>query len=386
MKAIMMLVNEFPPLPVGGAERQAERLSEWLVQQGWHVRVLTRSANNLSAQEEKNGILITRPRTFGPGKMRTLTFLSGVFYQLWKQQKEYRILHAHLGFGPAFAAVIFGRLIGKKVIIKLGNSGEFGDIRVSKATLRGRIRLAVFRAWADKIILLDQEMYAEAIQAGFPAGKLVQMNNGINAKQYMFPADRTQAKKELGFSNKTVIVYTGRLAPQKSLSTLIHGLSIALPNCPDLHLILVGDGPEKERLEAEIQRLGISEQVNFLGNQPDVKPYLAAGDIFALPSNVEGISNALLEAMAAGLACLVTPVGGNLEVVEDGKNGLLIPVGDVSAWGKALAEVGSSPAYFNSLGKAAQIRIADTYDFAVVGKQYEDLYESLDSQEIQVPD
>jgi glycosyltransferase involved in cell wall biosynthesis len=99
--------------------------------------------------------------------------------------------------------------------------------------------------------------------------------------------------------------------------------------------------------------------------------------MFVLPSITEGISNALLEAMAAGVACLATPVGGNLEVLAQGKYGVLIPVGDVSAWAKAFTEIGNDPALRAKLGQIARERIFSQYDFNVVGAQYEDLYSEL---------
>jgi glycosyltransferase involved in cell wall biosynthesis len=133
MSGVVMLVNEFPPLPVGGAERQAERLAAHLAQRpvNGHAR-----ASGLPASEERAGFQIVRPPLFGPGKARTLTFILGALYTLWRLRRHYQILHAHLAFGPAVAAVIAGRLLGKRVLVKLGTSGEFGDICVSQRSLR----------------------------------------------------------------------------------------------------------------------------------------------------------------------------------------------------------------------------------------------------------
>jgi glycosyltransferase involved in cell wall biosynthesis len=155
---VIHLVNEFPPLPVGGAERQAERLSGWLAARGWKVSVLTRGAASLPSRETRDGFEIVRIRPRGPGKLKSLTFVLGSVWTLLQRRNEYKILHAHLSFGPAFAAVIAARLLGKRVIVKLGNSGEFGDIRVSQKTLRGGVRLFALRRWADAVIALDDAM------------------------------------------------------------------------------------------------------------------------------------------------------------------------------------------------------------------------------------
>jgi glycosyltransferase involved in cell wall biosynthesis len=377
VNGVIMLVNEFPPLPVGGAEHQAERLSAWLAQRGWSVRVITRHAPGLPTQEARAGFEITRPFTGGSGKIRTLTFVLGTLFSLWKLRKSYCILHAHLAFGPAFAAVIIGRLLNKRAIVKLGNSGDFGDIQVSQSSWRGRLRLFAFRRWANTIITLDEAMHAEALAAGFDAGRLLRINNGIDAQAFAPALSRAEAHTQLGLQDKVVVLHVGRLAEQKALPTLLEALALALETAPDLHLILVGDGPKLSALEAQAQTLGLDGQITFAGQQANVRPYLAAADLFALPSTAEGISNALLEAMAAGLACLAAPVGGNPEVLDQGRCGLLLPMRDASAWGTALANLGNDSERRQSLGLAARQRILDQYDFSVVGKYYEDLYTHL---------
>ncbi|MBN8657123.1 MAG: glycosyltransferase, partial [Anaerolineae bacterium] len=120
MNGVVMLVNEFPPLPVGGAETQAERLSEHFAKNGWNVWVVTRLADGLPEREQRNGFQIVRPKTFGFKKVRTLSFMLSALGYLFANRSKYQILHAHLAFGPAFVAVLFGKLFGKKVIVKLG--------------------------------------------------------------------------------------------------------------------------------------------------------------------------------------------------------------------------------------------------------------------------
>ncbi len=374
---VIMLVNEFPPLPVGGAERQAERLSGYLAQNGWPVQVLTRKTAELPPKEKRNGFEIIRPATFGPGKLKTISFVLGSIFHLWKVRRQFEIVHAHLAFGPAFAGVIVAHLLNKKVIVKLGNSGKFGDIYASQQTSRGRLRLAVLRKWADLVIALDSTMEAEALAAGFAKNRVRRMFNGIEAEHFAPTQPDATAKARLGLQDKIVLLYMGRFAPQKSLPTLLMALAKAKVDCPQLHLLLLGDGPEKPALETMAKELGISTQVTFVETQADVCPYLNAADMFVLPSLAEGISNALLEAMAAGLACLTTPTGGSPEVLEQGQCGLLLPAEDPDSWAKAMAELGNDPVKRKALGEAAQKRIADHFDFSVVGAQYETLYLDL---------
>ena len=374
---VVMLVNEFPPLPVGGAERQAERLSGWLAARGWKISVLTRGAASLSARETRDGFEILRVRPRGPGKLKSLTFVLGALWTLFRRRNDYKILHAHLSFGPAFAAVIAARLLGKRVVVKLGNSGEFGDIRVSQKTLRGRVRLFALRRWADAVIALDDAMQVEALEAGFDARRLRRMNNGINFESFLSTRTKEEAKSALNLSGKVIVLFMGRLSEQKSLPTLFNAFAVARKDCPALHLLLLGDGPSRRALEFQAEKLDLSAHVTFAGSQRDVRPYLEAADVFALPSVSEGISNALLEAMSAGLACVATPVGGNAEVLDAGACGVLLPPRDESAWAAALAELGNDSQRRERLGTAARQRVRERYDFSIVGGQYESLYREL---------
>lgn len=202
-------------------------------------------------------------------------------------------------------------------------------------------------------------------------------NNGIDASLYDFAMTNDDAKQALGLDGKTIILFVGRLDPVKSLPTLLDAFSFSLDRVPDLHLIIVGDGPDRIPLEKRSRELHLESKVDFKGNQRDVIPYLQAADMFVLCSETEGISNALLEAMSARVACLATPVGGNLEVLAGGKHGLMVPVGDVKAWADAIVKVACDTDLRTKLGRSARERILEQYDFNVVGRRYEDLYHEL---------
>lgn len=377
MKGVVMLVNEFPPIPTGGAERQAERLAVYLKSNKWPVWVITRRIDGLPARQEYQGLEIIRPLTTGFGKLKTITFVLGTLLSLWKLRSKYSILHAHLVFGPAFAAVVAARFLGKRVIVKLGNSGEFGDVQTSRGTLRGRLRLAILREWADIIIALDDSIYNEILSVGIDPKRIRRIPNGIDVGNFSPLQTRSEAKNKFGLADKIVLIYVGRLSPQKSLPTLLQALERSLPACPSFHLLLVGDGADRVALENQVQLLAISDHVTFLGNQPDVRPYLNAADLFVLPSTSEGISNSLLEAMSAGLACVVTTVGGNFDVLDQGRCGVLLSPGDVSAWSISLIELGNDPEKRKALGDAAQKHVTSHFDFSVVGSLYENLYTEL---------
>jgi len=372
-----MLVNEFPPLPVGGGERQAERLAVQLVKQGLQVGVITRGSRKLVSYEDRAGFWIKRIPQRGVGKIKSLSFLFGAIAELYRIRHSYDILHAHLAFTPAVIAVIMGRLFGNPSIIKYGNSGYYGDIKTAQTSLHGRVKLALFRRWADAHIALDENIKTELLDAGFPSDRIYYIVNGIDTSVFIPTTKKNQVKESLGKEGKIVLIFVGRFAPQKSLSVLIMAFSQALKKVSNLHLLLVGEGPEQQNLEQLIDQFSIHQKVTFTGNVEDVQKYYSASDIFVLPSLSEGISNALLEAMASGLACVVTNVGGAAHLLDGGDCGILVPPKRVDILADKIIELSQNPAQLNRLGTLARQRAQSHFDITVISKQYENLYTFL---------
>jgi len=376
MKGVMMLVNYFPPLPTGGAERQAERLATYMVTRSMPSGVITRRVGPLPVHETRDGFDVYRLKQFGPGKIKTFTFTIAAIFSLLRLRNTYDILHAHLAFSPAIAAAIVGKILRKVVIVKFGNSDSFGDIQRSQKTWRGRLRLAILRRWADACVALDSEMEKEILAAGFSREHVIRMNNGIDTDRFKPCLDKSLAgtSLDLNLKDKTFILYTGRFVPQKALHLLLSAMKQAVFSCEDLHLLMVGNGEERDALIRQAEELGIQQHITFIDQVNDVRPYLHASHIFVLPSLAEGISNSLLEAMSCGLACLATGVGGTTEVLDNGKCGILVPPSNIKELANALIRLGQSAGERARLGDLARQRILDTYDFQVVGEQYHKLY------------
>ena len=380
MKGVMMLVNYFPPLPTGGAERQAERLATYLVSRNVPSGVITRRVGSLPKHERRDGFDVYRLAQFGPGKIKTVTFTIAAIISLLRLRHSYDILHAHLAFSPAIAAAVAGKILRKVVIVKFGsNNTSSGEIKLSQKTWRGRLRLAILRRWVDICIALDSEMEKEILDAGFSPERVIRMGNGIDTARFKPFAEKFSAKKalDLGSGDKTLVLYTGRLIPEKALDLLLMAMKKAMASCKELHLLMIGKGNERDSLVALAEKLGIRHSVTFIDYIDDVQPYLNAGDIFVLPSLGEGISNSLLEAMSCGLACISTRVGGSTEVLGDGKYGLIVPPNNVKELTEALVRLGNSASERKQLGNLARQRILEKYDFEIVGELYYSLYNRL---------
>lgn len=172
-------------------------------------------------------------------------------------------------------------------------------------------------------------------------------------------------------------VTVARLVPQKGIDVLIRALELASGVAADWTLTLVGDGPERSSLEQQVQAAGLQSRVGFLGFRADPQTFLLRSGVFVLPSRYEGMPNALLEAMAAGLAVVVTDASpGPLEVVEDGVNGLVVPSDDAQALAGALERLAANPDLREQLGAMARHTLRQL-DWPVVGPIWDALVNPL---------
>jgi len=155
-------------------------------------------------------------------------------------------------------------------------------------------------------------------------------------------------------------VLVARLVEQKGVDILIDAFARVADRLPDWRLDLVGDGPLRERLEAQARRAGIAERVSFHGHQADPFPFLYAASVFVLPSRFEGMPNAMLEAMGVGLAIIVSDASpGPLELIRHGETGLVFPTGDAGALADAILRLCGDSALRERFAAAAEARAAD---------------------------
>jgi glycosyltransferase involved in cell wall biosynthesis len=188
---------------------------------------------------------------------------------------------------------------------------------------------------------------------------------------------REEARDRLGLLPEDFVVAAlGRFVPVKGFDLLVAALPRLAQSASGARLLLIGDGPERERLTALATHLGVSERVTITGATRDVGAYLAAADVFAAPSRNEGMGRALVEAMALGLPVVGAAVGGIPAVVTDGVCGRLVPSGDAGALAEALADLAADAALRAKLGAAAAER-AEAFSTAVADRRMLALYDTL---------
>lgn len=170
------------------------------------------------------------------------------------------------------------------------------------------------------------------------------------------PLDSARIPARYEGTRKKVVVSAGRLHPQKNFSLLIGAFARFYRAHHDYSLVIYGEGPQRDELMRLASRLGVAGAVEFAGQTRTLAEEISACSIFALSSDYEGMPNALIEAMACGLCCVATdcPIGGVASLIQDGENGLLVPVGDEDAMLAALTRAADDPALAERLGRSAE--------------------------------
>ena len=179
---------------------------------------------------------------------------------------------------------------------------------------------------AERVITVCHKFARDLRQRGIEADRIRVQHNPVRISDTIDGGTRQELRRNLGMDQKTrVLLSVGRLSLEKGHAELMRAIAevYALLDEP-VRLVLVGDGPERARLEALAEALGIGDAITFAGHQSDVRPYYAIADLFVLPSHSEGSPNVLLEAMAFGIPVVATAVGGIPEIVTDEESALLV--------------------------------------------------------------
>jgi glycosyltransferase involved in cell wall biosynthesis len=212
-------------------------------------------------------------------------------------------------------------------------------------------------------------------RAALPREFLVYIPGGVDPARHqnVIPADRFSW--EIPPPAK-LLIWVGRMDPVKGLDHLLEALAL-LPADPSTHLLLVGDGPERSPTKARADRLGLSHRVHFTGFREDIPALLAAADLFVFPSLTEGMPNALLEAMAAGLPVVACDVPGCRDLIDNQLNGCLVPPGSPPAMAAALAHLLADPLLARRLGQEARRTVLRDYSQELCHANYADLYDQI---------
>ncbi len=373
---VVMVSASFYP-HVGGAEKQALELSLALEERDMKVRVATRRVPGLPAREEVRGIRVDRLWCVGGGSLNALTFMLSLAGYLWSQAPFYEAIHVHLAGSPAVTAALMGRLLRKRVVVKLGGGKGIGELAVSSRSLLGRLKLFALAKLRPHFVGVARELQGEAARYLGPVPVHV-VPNGVDVARYkpVSQARKGQLRAELGWpAEGLVFLYVGRFSPEKRLPWFSEIFcEAAKASKTPAYFAIVGEGVEGKLVEDAFERARMSARLFARRPMDDIEKAYAAADVFVLPSVSEGLSNALLEALSCGLAALASRVGGTPEAVEEATSGLLFKAEDAGDLRAQLDKLLARPDLVETLGRAAREAAVSKFSVKKAAERYETIY------------
>jgi glycosyltransferase involved in cell wall biosynthesis len=288
-------------------------------------------------------------------------------------------------------ALLAARGLGKPVVLQAEVNGEMSGEVYTWGTRRDRglARRAIFAGVrarnlllrdGDAFVAMSRAIRDEFLAAGVPGERLALIPHGVDVARFRpaGAAERAGLRARLGLpAGARIIIYTGRLLRGKGLDILLAAFRIVAAARPDAHLVLVGSGAGQSLSVEDELRVAATDlpgRVTLTGHVPAVEDWLRAADVFAFPSAFEALGLSLVEAAACGLPAAASRTGGIVDVVEDGRTGLLVPPGDVAALADALARLLEAP---GPLGEAARARAVARFDEADAVDRYRALFREV---------
>jgi glycosyltransferase involved in cell wall biosynthesis len=367
--SVMMIISQFRPV-ASGAELQAERLAYKLAALGFPLQVLTQHRDPASLPYEVfRGVKIHRCEFDLAYHLNREA--APTLHYLIKNRHTFDILHNHQMWGHAVVATLVARWLGKKNIIKLACAGAFGDLEVFSHLRYAKWGLQVLQM-ADAIIAVSHEIEAELVQHGFAAEKIHRIPNGVDVEEFQ----RTRA---LPANPHRRFILLGRRTPQKGIDTALMAVKILADKglATDLELKFYGWDYAEWDYRQMARDLGVESFVTFLPFENNVMGVYQDAYCLLLPSLGEGLSNVLLEAMSLEMPVIASKVSGTEEVVDDQKNGLLIPPGSPDDLAAAMELVLARPEQALEWGRQARRKVQEHYSLDAVAQKYARLYDAL---------
>lgn len=380
---VVLLTRRFWPL-VGGAEIMAARLAAGLQERGAATTILTaRWHEEWPAEIEQHGVRVLRlahPRRRVWGTWR---YMQAVHRWLARHRARFDLVYVSMLKHDAYAAITAARQGRFPVVLRAEGAGITGDCHWQlEANCGARIKRRCQKA--DAFIAPSPAIERELIVSGYSRGRIHYIPNGVAIHESRDPVRRAQARGDLAEADASLaigdaplVVYTGRLHKMKGLEYLIRAWPSVLAHLPDARLWLVGDGPQRAELTNLVGELGLWGLVYIAGPFDDVEEFLQAADLFVLPSLEEGMSLALLEAMASGLPVIASAIAANEALVQDGMHGRLAPTRDSDRLAEVILELLADRAQAERLGRTAREQVRQHYSIERMVDEHLRLFERL---------
>lgn len=379
LKVCMLIATYYPVW--GGAQKQLKQICTYLDKLKVSNFVLTRRVKNAKKEERIEGLFVRR--IFVTNAFKVIDSISFVVFSLlWllKNSSRFNIIHCYQIYSPTTIGVLAKIFLpNKKVIVKVTSSNEYGEVNEIK-----KLPFIKFRLWllghVDKFVVVNNKSKEELLSLGIPQAKIEYLPNGVFVSEegIFNKEEKIRKRKLLKLDYEKIVIFTGRITQEKNLSILLYAWKDVVKKYKNVHLIILGEGgKERSTIEDTFslrKTLNLEGNVHLCGRVDNVSDYLAASDIFVLPSISEGLSNSLLEAMSKGLGIVASNNDGNRQVIKHGENGILIDANKKEEISSALLKLLEDEQLSLNLGKNAYRLIKNNFDIENIARNYKELY------------
>jgi glycosyltransferase involved in cell wall biosynthesis len=388
---VLVMTTYYHPV-LGGVETHTRQLVRHLHHRGFEVQVVTKRIDGQQpARDVVDEVTVHRVRPTGQRRrMGKWTALPFFFSKALRLRSSYDVIVCVDYRGIGMAAVAAGHLLRRRVIAQAGTMGVIAPPRRSSGIqIEGRV-MRILKSFprfvyrrADQFICVARDIEREAHVAGIPHKRVHYLPHGVDLERFRPPQDgeRDAIREQLGWpADRTIVLFVGRLSTEKGVMDLLEAWRHMAR--ADALLVLVGPdmpshpwnaGPEAR---AYVEEHGLADRVRFEGPAEDTAPYYRGADIFVQPSHFEAFGISAIEAMASGLAVVVSEVGGLRDFLKPGKNGMGHQPRDAASLASALTELFDMPELRPKLGAAAAATVARHFDERVLFDRYAALIEA----------
>lgn len=358
-------------LNTGGAEVLADRLGRRLAER-YQVRfACLDQVGELGERLQEDAFCVDRLGRSQGLDWRCVRQLAALL-----RRERIDLIHAHQ-YTPFFYAMAT-RLVGVRCPILFTEHGRFvPDYPRRKRVFFNRTMLRQ----RDRLVAVGKDVRRALVEnEGLPADRIEVIYNGIDIER--FERRRGEAgsalRKQLGISEAaTLVVQVARLSPLKDHGTAVRAIAESRGADAEIHLVVVGTGPEESRLRQAIAECEVADRVHCVGLRHDIPAILSEADVLLLTSISEGIPLTVIEGMAAGLPIVSTAVGGLTEIIEDPTHGFLQPAGDHAGLARRLCQLARDPRLRKQMGQAGHRRARELFSEATMHHQYEVMMERM---------
>ena len=299
----------------------------------------------------------------------------------FKLSSSFRKEHADVvhmrNWGTMLEGYVAARMAGVEKVVYSEHGRHYDDLEENKR-MKTMIKKYIFNH-VDSMVCVSPELRDEMSKLYGIRRDITVIVNGVDTNRFRPGADST-LRQELGLAETDFIVGTvGRLAKGKGFDQLARAiLEVDLP----WHLVIVGEGPERQLLESIISQAEGGLRVHLLGARDDIPKILRGFDIFALPSFSEGLSNVILEAMASALPVVAYDVGGNPQLVAQDKGGYLLPKGDINSMIDSIKSLANCTSRISDMGRYNRDKVLNCYSMKAMANAYQQLYGAGDTSKL----